>query len=175
MDLASSCYHEGMNTASTPFAIRLAAPEDAAAILRLTQAAFALHGDLLDPPSSVFHETEEDVRQAIHEGAVIVATRDAELLGAARVRPLPEQQALYCGRLAVDPGTQGAGVGSDLMSAVEQRAADEGYAAVVLGVRVQLEGNLRFFAKRGYTLIGEHSHPGYARTTYVRLRKELKP
>ncbi|MGH2344727.1 MAG: GNAT family N-acetyltransferase [Chloroflexota bacterium] len=164
-----------MNTDHSPILIRAAASDEARAILRLTQAAFAMHGDVLDPPSSVFHETVDDVRQAMHEGTVIVAYRDGVLLGAARVRPLLEQQALYCGRLAVDPRAQGSGVGSDLMNAVERRAADEGYAAVVLGVRVQLEGNRRFFAKRGYTLIGEHSHPGYTSTTYVRLRKDLKP
>jgi predicted N-acetyltransferase YhbS len=164
-----------VETDSSPWAIRLATPDDAAAILRLTQAAFAAHGDVLDPPSGVFHETEDDVRQAMQDGAVIVATRDAVLLGAARMRPLPEQQALYCGRLAVDPHAQGSGVGSSLMTAVERRAADEGYAAVVLGVRVQLEENLRFFAGRGYRQIGEHSHPGYTYTTYVRLRKDLHP
>jgi predicted N-acetyltransferase YhbS len=153
--------------------IQLAGPDEAGAILRLTQAAFALHADLLDPPSSAFQETEEDVRQAMRGGVVLVAVVDGELVGAARVRPLPEQQALICGRLAVDPRRQGQGVGSALMEAVERRAVDEGYAATVVGVRVPLEGNLRFFAKRGYARIGEHSHPGYTRVTYVRLRKNL--
>jgi predicted N-acetyltransferase YhbS len=155
--------------------INLAEPAEAGAILRLTQAAFALHADLLDPPSSVFQETEEDVLQAMRDGAVLVATRDGAMVGAARVRPLPEQQALICGRLAVDPRLQGHGVGTALMKAVERRALDEGYAAAVVGVRVQLVGNLRFFAKRGYVRIGEHSHSGYAGITYVRLRKNLSP
>ncbi len=155
--------------------IRLAGPEQAGAVLRLTLAAFALHADLLDPPSSVFQETEEDVLEAMRAGAVLVAIDDGELVGAARLRPLPEQQALICGRLAVDPRRQGRGVGTALMEAVERRALDEGYAAAVVGVRLPLEGNLRFFAKRGYVQIGEHSHPGYTTVTYVRLRKNLSP
>ncbi len=153
--------------------IHLAEPEEAGAVLQLTRAAFAVHADLLDPPSSVFQETEEDVLQAMRDGVVLVAKREGRLVGAARLLPLPEQQALICGRLAVDPQIQGRGVGAALMEAFERRAADEGYAAAVVGVRIQLEGNLRFFAKRGYIQIGEHSHPGYTTITYVRLRKNL--
>jgi len=152
--------------------IRLAAPDEAGAILALTQAAFAVH-EALDPPSSVFDETEADVRQAMVEGQILVAERGDELLGAARVRPLPEEDALYCGRLAVAPDRHGGGIGSALTDAVERLAAQQGYPAVVLGARVQLEQNIRFFTKRGYVLTGEHSHPGYSRATYLRFRKNL--
>jgi predicted N-acetyltransferase YhbS len=153
--------------------IDLAGPEEASEILRLTQAAFALHAELLDPPSSVFQEMEEDVLQAMRDGVVLVARCDGRLAGAARLLPLPEQEALICGRLAVDPPMQGRGVGTALMEAFERHAADEGYAATVVGVRIQLDGNLRFFARRGYRQISEHSHPGYSTVTYVRLRKNL--
>ena len=150
---------------------RLAVPEEAEGILRLTLAAFAVHGDRLDPPSSVFQETVADVRQAMVEGQILVAEREGEMVGAARVRPLDEQEALYCGRLAVLPALHGQGIGAALLDAVERLAIGDGYPAVVLGVRVQLEQNLYFFTKRGYVVTGEHSHPGYTRTTYVRLRK----
>jgi predicted N-acetyltransferase YhbS len=153
--------------------IDLAGPEAASGILRLTQTAFALHAELLDPPSSVFQEMEEDVLRAMRDGVVLVARCDGRLAGAARLLPLPEQEALICGRLAVDPPMQGRGVGTALMEAFERHAADEGYAATVVGVRIQLDGNLRFFARRGYRQISEHSHPGYSTVTYVRLRKNL--
>ncbi|HXT35866.1 MAG TPA: GNAT family N-acetyltransferase [Chloroflexota bacterium] len=161
-----------MHTEPTAMSIRQAVPDEAGAILALTQAAFAVH-EGLDPPSSVFDETEADVRQAMAEGEILVAERDGELVGAARVQPLAEQDALYCGRLAVAPSHQGIGIGSALTDAVERLAAQQGYPAVVLGARVQLGQNIRFFTKRGYVLTGEHSHPGYSRTTYLRFRKNL--
>jgi len=161
-----------MHAENPAITIRLAAAEEAGAILALTQAAFAVH-ELLDPPSSVFEETEADVRQAMIDGDILVAERNGALAGVARVHPLPEQDALYCGRLAVAPNLHGHGIGSILTDAVERLASERGYPAVVLGVRVQLVRNIQFFVKRGYMLTGEHSHPGYAHPTYVRFRKNL--
>jgi predicted N-acetyltransferase YhbS len=171
--LGMSWYHSPMTHEERYIKIEPAKPEEASEILRLTQAAFALHAKLLDPPSSVFQETEEDVLRAMRDGVVLVARCEGRLAGAARLLPLPEQQALICGRLAVDPPMHGRGVGTALMEAFERYAAAEEYAAAVVGVRIQLEGNLRFFAKRGYRQISEHSHPGYTTVTYVRLRKNL--
>ncbi|HEY8287023.1 MAG TPA: GNAT family N-acetyltransferase [Chloroflexota bacterium] len=168
----SSWYPGRMHSEPAAITIRLATPDEAGAILALTQAAFAVH-EALDPPSSVFDETEADVREAMAEGDILVAERGGVLAGAARVRPLPEQEALYCGRLAVAPNLHGGGIGSALTDAVERLAAEQGYPAVVLGARIQLEQNIRFFTKRGYVLTGEHSHPGYSHATYLRFRKNL--
>jgi predicted N-acetyltransferase YhbS len=156
-----------------PLVVRAAGEHEAAEILRLTKEAFAAHRDLLDPPSSVHRERVEDVMRAMLEGTVYIADRDGNLVGAARVHALQEPQALYCGRLAVLPVAWGGGIGSALMEAVEQGARDAGYPAVVVGVRLQLPQNLRFFQRRGYSIYAEHSHPGYERPTYVRLRKDL--
>ncbi len=152
--------------------IRPAVESEAEAILCLTQTAFAAHGNL-DPPSGVFQETVDTVLQAMAEGTVYVAVRGADLVGVVRVRALAELPALYCGRLAVRASAQGQGIGTALMARVERQARAEGYPAVVVGVRVQLPGNIRFFQRLGYQVYAEHSHPGYDRPTYVRLRKDL--
>lgn len=153
--------------------VRPAIPEEADAILRLTQDAFAAHRAVLDPPSGVFRETTADVEQAMIEGTVYVALRDGALVGVARVHPLDDPCALYCGRLAVAPAAQGSGIGSALMDAMERHAREAGYPAAVVGVRTQLPHNRRFFEQRGYRVYAEHSHSGYAHPTYVRLRKDL--
>lgn len=156
-------------------AICPAGPEEAEAIWQLTRDAFSAHQTVLDPPSGVFRETVGDVLRALVEGTIYVALRDGALIGAARVTVLEDERTLYCGRLAVAPEAQRAGVGTALITRVERQAAAEGYPAVVVGVRTQLPGNLRFFTRLGYHIHAEHSHPGYDRPTYVRLRKDLGP
>lgn len=153
--------------------IRPATLDEATTILRLTQAAFAAHRDLLDPPSGVFRESVADVEQAMAAGTVYVALQDGALIAVARVRAIDDPHALYCGRLAVAPAAQGRGIGSALMDAVERQAREDGFPATVVGVRLQLPHNVRFFEQRGYRIYAEHSHPGYAQPTYVRLRKDL--
>lgn len=168
---------------SAPITIRCAAPAEAEAVLRLTWEAFAAYRDLLDPPSSVFRETTATVEQAmaagaiyvaVHEGAMVGVREDA-MIGAVRVYPAEQEHALYCGRLAVLPAARGLGIGTALMRRVEQQAAEEGYPAVVLGVRLQLPDNRRFFERLGYHATGEATHAGRATPTFAWLRKDLPP
>ena len=62
-----------------------------------------------------------------------------------------------------------------LMEHAEQYARDGGYSAVVLGVRLELPGNLDFYGARGYRVMSQESHPGYATPTFVWMRKDLFP
>jgi ribosomal protein S18 acetylase RimI-like enzyme len=59
------------------------------------------------------------------------------------------------------------------MAWAEREAASRGCAAVTLGVRVALPGNLAFYKKLGYEVTGEHRHAGYRETTWLSLRKNL--
>jgi len=154
--------------------IRYARADEAEGILRLTQASFASQGSL-DPPSGVFLETVDSVLEAMTAGVVYVAEHEGELVGAARVRPIDDPRAIYCGRLAVRVDVQNRGVGHALMAQVERHARAEGYPAVVVGVRLGLPRNLRFFQKLGFRIISEHSHAGHEQPTYVRLCKDLDP
>jgi predicted N-acetyltransferase YhbS len=152
--------------------IRPARADEPDDVLRLTQAAFAGQGSL-DPPSSVFQETADTVRQAMTEGVVLVAEHEGRLVGVVRLRAIDDPPALYCGRLAVSGDVQGRGIGSALIAEAERRARAEGYAAVAVGVRLALPRNLRFFQNRGYRVVAEHSHPGYDQPTFVRLLKHV--
>ena len=53
------------------------------------------------------------------------------------------------------------------------RARELGLPAVRIGVRVALPHLHRFYARLGYHVIAEHSHPGYAATTFVTMEKRL--
>jgi predicted N-acetyltransferase YhbS len=156
-----------------PITIRPAGTTEAEAVWRLTVEAYLPDRERLHPPSGVFRETVLDVQRAMDEGTVYVAQCGADIVGAVRVQPARDHDALYCGRLAVLPAARRRGIGTALMERVERHACEAGYPAVVLGVRLELPDNLRFYARRGYRIVGEESHPGYAAPTFAWLRKDL--
>ena len=154
--------------------IREAIASEAEALWQLTRQAFEPDRDRLDPPSGVFKETADDVGRAMVEGAIFVALRGGTPVGAARVRPADRVDELYCGRVAVAPLARRRGIGTALMGHVEHYAAETGCSSVVVGVRIGLPENLRFYQRLGYIAVGEAGHEGYTQPTFVWMRKELQ-
>lgn len=156
--------------------IRVAVEAEADAIWRITREAYLPDRDRLHPPSGVFRETVDDVYRTMSEGTIYVALRGTILLGAARVHAaMHDPDALYCGRVAVAPSAQHQGIGTALMEQVECHARAAGYARIVLGVRLELPGNRRFYERLGYRAEREEAHPGSATPTYLWMRKEMSP
>lgn len=154
--------------------IRVAVDAEAEAVWRITQEAYLPDRDRLHPPSGVFKETADDVYRAMTEGTIYVALRGTGLLGAARLHAaLHDTTALYCGRVAVAPSAQHQGIGTALMEQVERHARAAGYTGIVLGVRLELPGNIRFYQRLGYRAERAEAHPGYSTPTYLWMRKEI--
>ena len=84
-----------------PITIRTTGPAEAEAVWRLTVEAYRPDRERLHAPSGVFRETVPDVQRAMDEGTVYVPRRGADTVGVVRVQPARDQDALYCGRLAV--------------------------------------------------------------------------
>jgi predicted N-acetyltransferase YhbS len=148
-------------------------PERADEIHRLTQAAFEPHRRL-DPPSGAGRESVEVVREQLAAGGGAVAELDGRPVGCLRWR-INEAGDFHVRRLAVEPGLQRRGVGQALMAWAESEARRRGCTGVWVGVRIALPGNLAFYRNRGYEVIAEHSHEGYAEPTWLALRKALVP
>jgi predicted N-acetyltransferase YhbS len=110
-----------------PITIRAAGPAEAEVVWRLTVEAYLPDRERLHPPSGVFRETVPDVQRAMDEGTVYVAQCGADIVGAVRVQPARDQDALYCGRLAVLPAARRRGIGTALMERVERHACEAGY------------------------------------------------
>lgn len=138
----------------------------------LTQAAFAPYGSL-DPPSGALSETLESVRAELAASGGAIATVGGRPAGSIRWDLSPDGE-FHVRRLAVDPSFQRRGVGRALMEWAEREALRQGRSAVVLGVRIALPGNLAFYRRLGYQVTGEHSHPGYERTTSLSMRKPVR-
>ncbi|KAI5927545.1 acyl-CoA N-acyltransferase [Camillea tinctor] len=76
-------------------------------------------------------------------------------------------------RLYVDGAAQGCGVGSKLMSALEQRAADEGFEYVWLSVWEDNAHAQRIYERRGYVRVGalDFATGGCIQTDWVMAKK----
>jgi GNAT superfamily N-acetyltransferase len=154
-------------------ALRRARPEDASQLRRIVAAAFAQYEGRLDPPSGALVESEDSLRAKIADGGAWLCQHAGEPIGCAFFAPRADH--LYLGRLAVLPAWRGRGVGELLLQRVEDDAREQGFASVQLGVRLALSPLRGWYEARGYTLLEERSHAGYAWPTIAQLIKRLPP
>jgi len=150
---------------------RARADEDWPALLALLRRAFAYMKGRIDPPSSLNRLDAASLEAKAKAGACFLAHDGAAITGC--VFCAPKGDALYVGKLAVDPPYQDHGIGRALMAAVEDEAAGCCLAALELEARVELHENLRAFAAMGFTRTGETAHPGHDRPTSITMRKRL--
>lgn len=140
-------------------------------ILALIGSSFAYMAVIVDPPSSAFRLTVDSLRRkagaetalAIFEGARPVACLFCE----------PRETVFYLGKLAVAPDRQGRGLGGALLRHAEELARKAAYDTLELQTRIELEANHRFLAGRGFVRIAEGAHAGYARPTWIVMRKKI--
>ncbi|GAA3162593.1 GNAT family N-acetyltransferase [Planomonospora alba] len=122
-------------------------PGDAGEILTVQRAAYVgeaqLYGDPFIPP---LVESAEQVRRAVETGTVLVAREGGRLVGAVRGRMA--RTTCLVGRLVVAPDRQGRGIGSALLGALHEEAAEA--LAFDLFTGHLSEGNLRLYHRHGY-------------------------
>ncbi|PRX98506.1 GNAT family N-acetyltransferase [Allonocardiopsis opalescens] len=113
-------------------------------------------------PADMEYDALDDADSTDH----FLARVGGEAVGAARLTAEGGTAAL--GRLAVLPRARGAGLGAELVRAVEQRARERGFTAVELHAQVPV---LEFYRALGYTAHGEEFEE--AGIPHVEMRKEL--
>lgn len=160
--LATSDYHIG---------IREATSDEAETVLAIEQAAFNEYREILDPPSSVFRETPDTIREKMAQGQFLFALLENHPVGI--VFNQPYERHVYLGRLAVLPDHQRQGIGAALIAEVERRARELGKNRVRLGVRVALPHLRDRYERLGYEFVEARSHEGYDEATWVVMEKEL--
>ncbi|MCR2800177.1 GNAT family N-acetyltransferase [Microbacterium sp. zg-Y818] len=130
--------------------IRDIRPEDAGEVLTLQRAAFVsealIYGDPDMPPLT---QTLEEVQAELVDNLGCVALDDARIVGAVRARR--DGELLLIGRIAIAPDQQGRGIGTTLLTAVEQRGRDAGARTAELFTGSLSEANLRLYEREGYT------------------------
>lgn len=150
--------------------IRPISVDDAGEVLTLQRAAFvqeALIYDAVDMPPLT--QTLDEVRAELEENLGCIALDGERIVGCVRARL--DGDLLLIGRIAIAPDQQGSGLGTALLSAVEERGRDAGATTAELFTGSLSEANLRLYEREGY----EESErvPGDDGTEQVFLRKRL--
>ncbi|ASY58835.1 GNAT family N-acetyltransferase [Sinorhizobium sp. CCBAU 05631] len=141
-------------------------------LLALILKSFASMDGRIDPPSSAHALTVESLRQKSRDEVGFVVADGADLLGCVFLKPEPD--CLYIGKLAIDPGHQGKGLGRQLLTAAEETARSLGLPALRLQTRIELTENHATFAAWGFVETGRSAHPGFTRPTSIEMRKMLR-
>ncbi len=150
--------------------IRPITVDDAGEVLTLQRAAFvqeALIYDAVDMPPLT--QTLDEVRAELEDNLGCVALDGERIVGCVRARV--DGDLLLIGRIAIAPDQQGSGLGTALLSAVEERGREAGATTAELFTGSLSEANLRLYEREGY----EESErvPGDDGTAQVFLRKQL--
>ncbi|MCC6615999.1 MAG: GNAT family N-acetyltransferase [Anaerolineae bacterium] len=148
-----------------------ATAQDAERLCDVIHASFEAYRDVLVPPSGAHKETPETIADKLARGGGIMAYSGETLIGGVLYEP--REGCMYVGRLAVLPEYRRAGLGRQLLAAVEGQARALGIPAMELGVRTQLPGNRAFFERQGYRVKRADAHPGFSEPTFYMMEKRL--
>ncbi|CDX61888.1 GCN5-like N-acetyltransferase [Mesorhizobium plurifarium] len=140
-------------------------------LLALIRRAFAYMDGIIDPPSSAHLLTADTLAEKAKQETGFLAIENGRVVGC--VFALERAQDFYVGKLAVEPGLQGQGIGARLMRAVEDLARERGKDAIELQTRIELTTNHAAFARLGFRESGRTAHEGYDRPTSITMRKVL--
>lgn len=150
--------------------IRPVRVEDAGEVMTLQRAAFVQEAQIYgtaDMPALT--QTLDEVRSELRENDGCVAVLGGRMVGAVRARH--DGAMLLIGRLAIAPDMQGEGIGTALLSAVEDRGRDLGCRTAELFTGSRSEANIRLYERCGYRQA--ERVPGEDGTEQVFLRKAL--
>lgn len=135
---------------------RKATPADVPAIQAVIAASYRKYLDRMDrPPAPMLH----DYNAAIQAGDTWV-TGDP-VLGV--ISLVQEGDSLLVENVAVDPATQGTGLGRRLMNFAEQQAAQRGLGRLTLYTNEAMTENQAIYTHLGYEVRDRRTENGYQR------------
>lgn len=147
--------------------IERALPQDAPAILALQRLAFqseaALYNDWSIPPLT---QTLEALLEEFSAAIILKAIAEGQLVGSVRARC--HDGLCEVGRLIVHPAFQRRGIGSRLLTAIEDQFPAVTRFELFTGSRS--ESNLRLYQRAGYRITRTKSLSPAASITYLEKR-----
>ncbi len=145
-----------------------ATPDDLAAVVALTEAAYRPYTELLGaPPLPV----TADYTAAIAAGQVWLRRTPAALAGLLVLELHPGHAMIES--VAVAPDCQGQGHGLALLRLAEQLAAQAGLAGLRLYTNVRMERNIALYTAFGFRETGRRPNPHRPGWTIVDMAKPL--
>jgi GNAT superfamily N-acetyltransferase len=125
--------------------IRLAVPEDVAAVTAIVHAAYSVYLPRIGQPPGPMRD---DYAPLIAAGRVHVREADGTIAGLVVI--IPEGEVMLLDNVAVAPQAQGHGHGIALIAFAEQCARDAGCHAIRLYTHELMTENIRRYTRLGY-------------------------
>lgn len=145
---------DGLITVQSRFGMRLARPEDLAAIVALTQAAYAPYNAILDaPPIPV----TEDYAPRIAQGEVWLLESGDALAGLITLERHSDHVMIFS--VAVSPAFQGKKLGIALLDHADEQARLWGLPEVRLYTNAKMERNIALYLAYGFHETGRRPNP----------------
>ncbi|WP_262299942.1 GNAT family N-acetyltransferase [Microvirga sesbaniae] len=138
--------------------IRLAAPEDLAAVEAIVQAAYAGYVPLIGQKPGPM---SDDYAALIGTRSVHVLVDEGAILGVLVL--VPEPDTMLLDNVAVRPDAQGRGYGRMLIVFAERLAAERGSRAVRLYTNEAMSGNIRLYERLGFVETHRAEEKGFRR------------
>ncbi len=147
--------------------IRVAFPEDAEAIHKITQEAFEKYQhDLgMDGPVAALKETREDILRDMAQKMVLIGLVNGEPVGSIRFEVFGDLA--YISRFGVRPTVQKTGIGGMLISKVEELCREMSIKAIALHTSSRMYGLIRFYYGHGYFIHSTATDRGYIRALLI--------
>lgn len=149
-------------------AFRKARPDDLAAIVALTAAAYAPYTSLFGaPPIPV----TEDYTPRIERGEVWLLESGADLAGLIVIERHPDHAMIFS--VAVSPAFQGKKLGTELLDFAEEQARSWGVPEVRLYTNSRMERNIAIYTAYGFRETGRRANPHRPGWTVVDMAKPV--
>jgi len=137
--------------------------EDMEAILRLQYAAYQseamLHNDFTIQP---LRQTLDELIEEYGKCVMLKAVHGGEIVGSVRARA--DGDTVYIGKLMVQPGHQGKGLGQRLLAAMEEKLHRKRFE---LFTSCKSDRNLHLYEKSGYNRFREETDEAGIRFAYL--------
>jgi len=149
--------------------IRLAGPDDLAAVEALTEEAFRPYTERFGgPPVPV----TEDYRPYIEAGGVWLLESEGRLAGLIVLEYGADHLTIFS--IAVAPRFQGRGLGGRLLRWAEEQAGTAGLREIRLYTNARMEKNIALYIAFGYVETGRRANPMRPGWTAVDMAKRLE-
>ena len=142
---------------TTPL-IRSAHRNDCATVRRIARLAYSLYVSRMDREPAPMNE---DYEARAEEGSLYVLETAEGIWGFLVL--IPEEDSLLLDNVAVDPAAQGRGYGRALLTFAEERALEDGFAAIKLYTTEVMTENLSLYTRLGYSETGRAVCNGFHR------------
>ena len=152
----------------TVIVVRLAGPQDEAAIRSCVHDAYAVYLErMTKAPAPML----EDYRSLIEQRSVHVALVADRVVGL--IVLWPEEDHLYVDNIAVRPGAQGHGVATRLLDHADAIARALDRAELRLYTNEAMTENLEFYPRRGFVETHRATDAGYRRVYFARAVSDI--